>query len=360
MKLYIALLLGLFLRVQTFPTNQHYEDFEDPNAVWPIPQRNGSILWMTEEKAMIEATLTEELHQTTFKTNRSDKVRFFLYTQDNPTESVEIFLNDEESLMRSNFNANNPTRFVIHGWMTDHNSLFATREALLLNGEERELNYISVDWSVYAETINYISAKQSCSKAGQKVAEFIDWLHDVAGLSFETLALYGHSLGAHVAGFTGKNVQRGRVHTIVGLDPAMPLFSYKKTEKRLCDTDAEYVETIQTNGGLLGFYKPIGQASFYPNGGKHQPGCGNDLTGSCSHGRSMAYFEEALTLGHRNGFTAVGCSDFESLKIGNCNQYGSVSRLGDPINAQFANGIYYLETNSESPYGRLIKYNKND
>lgn len=30
----------------------------------------------------------------------------------------------------------------------------------------------------------------------------------------------GLSSTAHVAGFAGKNVQRGKIHTIIGLDPA--------------------------------------------------------------------------------------------------------------------------------------------
>ncbi|XP_055836687.1 phospholipase A1-like [Episyrphus balteatus] len=351
MKLTIILtvaILGVLQErgVHTFPTN--IEDFEDP-LVWPIPQRNGSILWMTEEEAEFEASLTEE-HETTFG-EKSDKVRFFLFTQQNPTESIELFPNDLESLMNSTFDAKNPTRFMIHGWLTDHRNVFDIKDALLLNGDKREFNFISVDWSVYSETINYISAKKHCSKAGEKVAELIDWLHEAANLSYETLAVYGHSLGAHVAGFTGKHVKHGRVHTIVGMDPAMPLFRIKRPEKRLAATDGEYVETIQTNGGLLGFYNPIGQAAFYPNGGKLQPGCGTDRQGSCSHGRSIAYFAEALSLGHKNGFSAIGCADFDSLKSKNCNQFSGLLRLGDPKNAEHANGIYYLETNSEAPYG---------
>lgn len=53
---------------------------------------------------------------------------------------------------------------------------------------------------------------------------------------------------------------------IVGLDPASPLFKYDDVDGRLAETDASYVEVIHTCAGTLGFSKPIGMASFYPNG----------------------------------------------------------------------------------------------
>lgn len=44
--------------------------------------------------------------------------------------------------------------------------------------------------------------------------------------------------------------------------------------KRLCDSDAEYVDVIHTDSGILGIPIPIGQSDFYPNGGRAlQPGC---------------------------------------------------------------------------------------
>ncbi|XP_055850495.1 phospholipase A1-like [Episyrphus balteatus] len=361
MKIYITLvvaLFGLFGRVQAFPANNIIGDLEDGEPlVWPIPQRNGSILWMSENEAQTIALRTEN-QPSTFEAKKSENVRFYLYTQKNIKKPIEIYLNDLEALKKSTFDPKDPTRFMIHGWATehDHEDLFAVKKALLQNGEKRQFNFISVDWSVYSHTANYISAKNKTSKAGEIVAEFIDWLHNTTSMSFDTLAVYGHSLGAHVAGFTGKNVKLGKIHTIVGLDPAMPLFRFRKPEKRLAKTDAKYVETIQTNGGLLGFYSPIGQSAFYPNGGKLQPGCGEDRLGSCSHGRSTAYFAEALRLGDRNGLNAIGCKDFERLKNGKCRQFAVKQRLGDPNNANLSNGIFYLKTNADAPYGLNVKF----
>ncbi|XP_055919382.1 phospholipase A1-like [Eupeodes corollae] len=363
MMLYTTLLvagvIGILANVQGFPAQ--FKDPED-TAIWPIPQKNQTIRWMTEEEAILEALQTEaeeedsKLQEKEVRTNtKSDYVRFLLYTKQNPTEPFELKTNDLESLKNSPFDPNNPTRFMIHGfnghYLGEENTVI--REALLLNVEKRKFNFISVDWSVYSETLNYISAKNKCSKTGVIVAEFIDWMYESGDLSFDNLAVYGHSLGAHIAGFAGKNIKLGQINTIIGLDPAMPLFSVNKPEKRLSRTDAKYVETIHTNGGLLGFYDPIGVTSFYPNGGRTQPGCENDIAGICSHIRSAYYLAEALKFSNMNGLRGVRCKNFESLKNGDCsqNQFAARSSLGDPNNAGSTFGIFYLETNSESPFG---------
>lgn len=64
----------------------------------------------------------------------------------------------------------------------------------------------------------------------------------------------------------------GRLSKIVALDPALPLFGRSQSHERLDVSDAEYVEIVHTNAGYLGFTRPLGHASFYPNGGTSQPG----------------------------------------------------------------------------------------
>lgn len=66
----------------------------------------------------------------------------------------------------------------------------------------------------------------------------------------------------------GKNIANGKVGKVVGLDPALPFFRYNDLNGRLTETDATYVEVIHTSAGKLGYAKPIGMASFYPNGEK--------------------------------------------------------------------------------------------
>lgn len=81
-----------------------------------------------------------------------------------------------------------------------------------------------------------------------------------------------HYFRGQCAGLVGKAVTRGRIQVILALDPAGPLFSLANPDERVAPTDGVYVEVIHTNGGLLGFREPIGQADFFPNFGRTQPG----------------------------------------------------------------------------------------
>lgn len=93
----------------------------------------------------------------------------------------------------------------------------------------------------------------------------------------ENVHVIGHSLGSHVAGFAGKRVKEmlGRkIERITGLDPAGPLFEPLPISNRLNSGDAQMVDIIHTDGGVFGFFKPIGTVDFFANGGvPFQPGC---------------------------------------------------------------------------------------
>ncbi|XP_075159004.1 phospholipase A1-like [Haematobia irritans] len=277
-------------------------------------------------------------------------VKFYLYTSDNPSTAEELFIGNEDSVKKSHFEKSRPTRIIIHGWGGSYTSTpnKPIREAYL---SKDNYNVISVDWNAYSE-LNYISARAKVPIVGEDVAEFIDFLNQKFGMSFSNLVVIGHSLGAHVAGYCGKNVKRGTLEAIVGLDPAYPLYSYENTETRLASTDAKYVETIQTNGNVKGFLKPIGTASFYPNWGRNQPGCGTDIDGSCSHGRCVTLYAEAI-----KGYSFAPiykCKSYDNILDKNgCNDLDATARIGDPLHINRTPGIFYFTTNSEAPYGHL-------
>lgn len=117
----------------------------------------------------------------------------------------------------------------------------------------------------------------------------------------------------------------GRVDRIVGLDPAGPLFTVKNTDNRLDPTDARFVSIIHTNGGKLGFGVSMGHVDYWPNGGKSQPGCNSDLTGSCSHSRAYAFYAESLR--KFSEFTAIKCSSYSNFVNGACLD-GELSFMG--------------------------------
>lgn len=111
---------------------------------------------------------------------------------------------------------------------------------------------------------------------GKTVAEFIRDLTLHHQVRIKNILLVGHSLGGHVTGFVGKylyNMTGEKLPRIIALDPAGPLFARKPADERLNSTDAEIVEVIHTDGGMLGFKDVIGTIDFFPNGGRNQPGC---------------------------------------------------------------------------------------
>ncbi|EDV92800.1 phospholipase A1 VesT1.02 [Drosophila grimshawi] len=310
---------------------------------WYVPQIDGTSEWIDLKEAEDMLSLGDQMEDR----SSGNAVDFYLYTSSNPTKGKQIDASDA-SIRDSHFNKDHPTRFVIHGWngrSTDSMNTEITK-AWLSKGDH---NIIVVEWA-RARSFEYASSVVAVPATGAKVGEMIKYLHDKHGMSLESLMVIGHSLGAHVAGFAGKTVGEGRVHTIIGLDPALPLFSYDKPSKRLSSEDAFYVESIQTNGGKLGFLKPIGKGAFYPNGGKKQPGCGLDPTGSCSHGRSVTYYAEAVT---EDNFGTIRCHDYEAAVKKECGSTYSSIRMGADYNAYMVAGDFYVPVNSKEPFGKI-------
>lgn len=120
--------------------------------------------------------------------------------------------------------------------------------------ESSDVNVISVDWSNGGDLwlINYATARARVGKTGEVVARFLDFLVSWGALGevgdpYDSVTIAGHSLGAHIAGFAGKHVTLGKIHTIVGLDPAGVSFSLNRPDERLNDNDARTVHVIHTN-----------------------------------------------------------------------------------------------------------------
>lgn len=164
-------------------------------------------------------------------------------------------------------------------------------------------------------------------------------------LDFSRLYLIGYSLGAQTSGIAAKNIARGRINTIVGLDPAGPLFDLNDPTTRLDSTDADYVEVIHTDGAALGIGNPIGHADFFPNGGITQPGCATSI---CNHRRAFEFFAESI---NSNRLWARRCNNLNEVENG-CTGAGVVMG-GEPSNRAInLRGIFHLTTNAATPFGR--------
>ena len=189
-----------------------------------------------------------------FKADRD--VFFMLYTSSNPTLGQKI-ANSTSSISGTNFNAVNPTRFIIHGWMNNYTSAVNTEitSAYLSRGNfnlvsnrikkwflsmYNNLNYrkVVVDWGVGAMDINFFASRFRVNPVSVVVASFINFLIANQLASYNSVAIIGHSYGAHVAGLTGKKIVGGKVKTIFGLDPSSTLFDPNNPVHRLASTDA--------------------------------------------------------------------------------------------------------------------------
>ncbi|CAH0686384.1 unnamed protein product [Spodoptera exigua] len=148
---------------------------------------------------------------------------------------------------------------LIHGFMESSNGW-------MVNALAPELLKKSV-YKVFAldgrKIINleYFSSSTNARFMGEMLGSF---LSDVIKNGEDPSKIYiiGHSLGSHIAGIAGKKVYEvtgKRISRITALDPAGPCFSNITDSGRLARTDAEYVDVIHSNAGILGLKAPIGK-----------------------------------------------------------------------------------------------------
>lgn len=162
-----------------------------------------------------------------------------------------------------------------------------------------------MDWHKGAAGPSYISAAANTQLVGRQLALLIMEMISV-GVNPSNIHIIGFSLGAHIAGYAGRAVQKKRIKIgritgkyfqtkidvkirqrlnfeflfYIGLDPASPLFRelLSTSLSPLNKNDAKFVDIIHTDGARfltegLGIFRPIGHVDYFPNGGFDQPGC---------------------------------------------------------------------------------------
>ncbi|XP_071050537.1 phospholipase A1 member A-like isoform X2 [Onthophagus taurus] len=244
-------------------------------------------------------------------------------------------------------NETQPIKILIHGWMDNKDSFWfePTVNEYLKKGN---VNVITVDWGKHARGFFTLAVK-SVKNVGNHVGDFITELAEKYSLPFEQFHLIGHSLGAHISGFAGKRIlalRGAKIGRITALDPAGPLFIGNCPDDRLCSGDANFVDVIHTDGGHLGYEKPIGHADFFPCGGKRpQNGCAK--IGGGSHNRAPLYFAESI---NTTNFVAVNTSNYDEF---DCGRYSDNQRAVMGENCQIGiKGDFYLHINKNTPYAK--------
>lgn len=289
-------------------------------------------------------------------------IRFFLLNDDSCYSGQELILLDMDSILNSNFNSSNPVTFLVHGFQSNRNSMMNKRinAAYRLRGKT---NIIVVEWFSGSNNnpFEYNKISANLKPFGRQLALFIDFLNRVHKKMFDVTTVVGHSLGAHIAGIAGKHVLKGKIDTIIGLDPAGPQFSLNLPNDRLNAGDANYVQVIHTDD-KLGFPEPIGDADFYPHGGEFQPDCSPFMQADsslaltiadfrkkiCSHSKAWQYFAESI---ESNQFMGIQCSgSFQKILVDGCKPTGLTMIMGGILpNRYRERGIFYVNVEYIAP-----------
>jgi phosphatidic acid-selective phospholipase A1 len=296
---------------------------------------------------------TQELTGVEAQADKEDNIRFFLFTPNSPDpeSGEELLVDDVESLARSSFIAGAPLKTLAHGFSSGIRTGYPwnVREAYL--AWQQPMNLILVDWSKLAMPPLYNLAAGNTKMVGEKSARLLAFLLAQGVVSISDIHIQGISLGAHVAGVTGSTLTALtglKAPRISAYDPAMPLFANADDADRIDPSDAEFVDVTHTAGGTLGMVQSRGHVDFYPNGGRVQPGCALDLTGTCSHFRASALNIESIGL-EGNRFVACRCDDWAQFDKDNC-PCTDTALMGEHVSKSATPGSYFLRTAKSSPF----------
>lgn len=209
--------------------------------------------------------------------------------------------------------------------------------------QKHKFNVFVVDWSVGANPnirANYIKSVANSRAIGRLLANFIHKLELECKVQPENVLLLSHSLGSYVSSFAGKHYKSQYGKTIgkmLHLDPPGLCFGtlYAQPNSRLSKQDAKLVHMVHTGRDI--FKNPLdgALANFMVNGGRHQPGCNNDLSNStrdaiylalgrsgilapCSHLRAVSLFEDDHYEPDQCQVVGYECLNYDKFLNGRC------------------------------------------
>ncbi|XP_060516287.1 phospholipase A1-like isoform X3 [Cylas formicarius] len=297
-------------------------------------KNNGDLVYSGKIERMAQVQLLKKLTQNLEKSNQAislnllsdveeEDVTYLLYRKGDTT-GVEVTREEVEEIeTNTKFDKSLPTLFIVHGWINNCQSSTIITDITSAILENHDVNVFSVCWDEYAYK-DYISSFAAVAPVGRYLGEFVLSLSTLNNYDLGKITIVGHSLGAHIAGYAGKQTN-GTLDYIVGLDPAGPLFFEQLPDSRLSITDANYVQVIHTDASFLGVNFEIGHIDFWPNGGFNQPGCDFDIVGTCSHGRSHQYYTESLL---NDSFVSRQCDSYNNYIGGKCTNNSKIDMGG--------------------------------
>lgn len=192
-----------------------------------------------------------------------DDGEFELY-QDN--ETIDFYVWNASTIDRSQ-----PTYVLTHGWRVENGQTESNWVDMAdsIRDVAPDANVVFMDWGTLGNTPNYVQAANSVERVGRRLGRFLD----NQNLEATTTQVIGHSLGAHVSGIAGDiydDLTGLSVSSIVGLDPAGPLFESvlgfggRGPDQRLDATDSDRTIAFHTSR-TLGFDGGLADLDLYVN-----------------------------------------------------------------------------------------------
>lgn len=225
-------------------------------------------------------------------------------------------------------NTSCPLAFVVHGYFDGCSSGW-TEELLRVWTDAECVNVCCVDWSVWAECNYWKCTGDYVQLVGEHLAETI--LFSATAYGMRTKSLVGHSLGAHVIGECGRNVNDPQVAecyckfcekkrnaseirlvdskfiSFAAIDAAGVGYSQTRTNRpsrRIESSDCERVIALCCDKKVLGSDRTLGHLYVLVNNGTNQPQCEADDF-SCDHSSCTSYFIESLRRNQSGSFTMI-------------------------------------------------------
>jgi len=273
--------------------------------------------------------------------------------------SLEVYPNIDEKI--SNYFDNElPTFFITHGYKgSGSDAWLHDMVKVILN--KTSANVFIVNWKEGAKG-RYPQAIGNNRMAAKIITNVIDLLVEEKQANLTNFHLIGHSLGAHLSCYIGKNLG-GKIGWLYALDPAGPYYNGVPEHMRCTPKDAKYVEVHHTNIGTvaMGYAEPCGIVDFYYNNAFFQPNCVGhpDEVHTCSHFMSCTYF--TAVIGNDTCFVGQSAK-YEQFKETNVAKYLPIAqpmaRSAKPTtpaaflawNRINRPGIYAVNTKPNAPY----------
>ncbi|XP_071040698.1 pancreatic triacylglycerol lipase-like isoform X2 [Parasteatoda tepidariorum] len=261
-----------------------------------------------------------------------------LYTRSNAKDACDL-QPTEKAYRMCNFNPKVKTAIIVHSWipkLEECYPMFDLKDKLL---QADDYNVVMLNWTAYSNTHDYTSSRPANYGIAATYSftvgiKFSSWLHFLqvhGGADANKIHLISHSLGAAVCHFAAKYIcNLGR---ITYLDAAAPLFTSLPEYLQPSNTDADFVESIHTNGAFTaGKVKSLSTQI------------------SCNHAMSYIYYIASFNKTCK--FLGRICDSYEDFTAGKCSS-GPVCRMGfysKKLPNLSAKSKCFLETSDMPPF----------